>query len=517
MAFKITDFKKTTRKAGDAHLLYPHQIRDDRHTAAISYAVAYYERMVGRRRAEFEAETLLEFFGDARLARGLVACLGRTYVWREQSFAEAFGAETSQGLWRAGMATPAALRARLYGLANGRYGGVILPAERAEALAFLCAELPLTPAQFERALTLDAEDQRILVKQGPTPEPSALIASYNYHSVETALCHAAWLRLSLRGPVWNIVRSAHNLARRYRLRYAISAMPRSLFDDQVELTIYGARDAMGSWTRAGRRLARLLLRLLAAHPASLAGGEAQVQLQGRTTLLRLDERLLQTAGLAAYAAQYSEDDSAAWEEDSADTLRRAWGRAFVGGRTAGWRLRRDPEPLIGAGAVVVPDFALQRGHERLALCLAASRVAAEALARDLAQLGGRPAALMVVPDYVAETLRSCPVPLATYADQPAEAIPALTAILERSYPRRSATSQLTPWQRLELLVAEESFVGEETVAALLGCPPEEAARTVQRWGGPALHVLPGLGVCAPDALDDIRHLIDQGEIVQRAA
>ncbi len=83
--------------------------------------------------------------------------------------------------------------------------------------------------------------------------------------------------------------------------------------------------------------------------------------------------------------------------------------------------------------------------------------------------------------------------------------------------RRWGGAALTPWQRLERLVTEEGFVGEETVAALLGCPPDEAARAVRRWGGPALHVLPGLGVCAPEALGEIRQLIEDGELAQRAA
>lgn len=514
MAFKTSDFKKTTRKAGDERLLYPYQIRDDRYTAAIGYAIAYYERMTGRRRGEFEAETLLEFFGDARLARGLVACLARTYAWREQTLAEALGEETGRSLWRAGLSTPAALRAKLYGLANGRYGGVILPHERAEALDFLCAELPITPAQFEQALALDSEDQHILVKIGPTPEPHEIIARYNYHSLETALCHAEVLRLRLRGPVWSIVRSVHNLARRYRLRYEVSGAPRTLFDDQLELTLHGGRDALGSWTRAGRRLVRALLRLLAVHPNSLAAGEAVVHLRGQAATLRLDDRALDVLGVAA---RQGAEASEPWEQDIAEAFQRAWGRAFVGGRTAGWRLRRDPEPLIGAGAVVVPDFALHRGRERLSLCLATSRATAEALTRDLGRLGGRTPALAVVPDHAAEALRSCPVPLATYGDQPAEAIPALVTTLERKHPRPSAEMALTPWQRLERLVAEEGFVGEETVARLLGCPVDEAARVVRRWGGPALHVLPGLGVCAPDALGEIRHLIEEGDVVQRAA
>src|SRR5215212_1205886 len=64
MSFKTNDFKKTTRTTDGERVLYPYQIKDDRFTASIGYAIAYYERMVGRRRGEFEAETLLEFFGD---------------------------------------------------------------------------------------------------------------------------------------------------------------------------------------------------------------------------------------------------------------------------------------------------------------------------------------------------------------------------------------------------------------------------------------------------------------------
>jgi len=547
MSFKTNDFKKTTRTADGQRVLYPYQIKDDRFTASIGYAIAYYERMVGRRRGEFEAETLLEFFGDPRLARGLVACLARTYAWREQTFAEALGDQAAQLLWRAGLARPADLRARLYGLANGRYRGVILPHERAEALEFVCERISqttnderpttnndvdnfrpssfvvgLTPAQFERALALDAEEQHILVKLGPTPEPHEIIALYNYHSLETALCHAEVLQLRLHGPVWNIIRSAHNLARRYRLRYEISSAPRTLFDERLELALRGGRDTQSlsqpAPTRAGRRVVRALLRLLAAHPDSLDGGEALVHFKGQKQTLRLDRRALSMLGVAALCADPTDATiSDIWDADIAADFQKAWGRAFVRGRTAGWRLRRDPEPLIGESAIVVPDFALVRGRERLALCLTTGIATTTALTRDLARLGGRAQALAIVPAYAAEGLRACPVPLATYSEQPAEAIAALVTTLERRHPRRRPEQMLTPWQRLEQLVADEGFVEERVVAALMTCSPEEAARVVQRWGGPTLHVLPGLGVCAPESLDEIRQLIEDGEIHQRAA
>ena len=46
MAFKTGDFKKTMRKSGDERVLYPYQIRDDRFTASLSFAIDYYERAV---------------------------------------------------------------------------------------------------------------------------------------------------------------------------------------------------------------------------------------------------------------------------------------------------------------------------------------------------------------------------------------------------------------------------------------------------------------------------------------
>lgn len=582
MAFSTGDFKKTARKGGEGRQLYPYQIRDGRYTAAIAYAIAYYERMVGRRRGEFEADTLLEFFGDPRLARGLVACLARTYAWRTQSFAEALGEDVARALRRAGITTPAELRARWYGLANGRYGGFILPAERAEALAFLCARLASTepteggtteraeageaaeararrdgsasrkagsgaaasgapsgsgssapsapsvirPAHIEQGLALDAEDRQVLVKIGPTPEPEEIVARYNYHSLETALVHSEALRLTLRGPVWSIIRSAHALARRYRLRYEVSGAPASLFDEHLELTLYGGKDALGSWTRAGRRLARALLRLLASHPGCLAGGEARVHLKGEPLLLRLDERALDVLGAGAAAEAEPHEP---WDDDDAEALRRAWGRAYVTGRTAGWRLRRDPEPLVGAGGqgakaagvrntplLVVPDFALVRGRERVALCMARGHATAETLLRDLGRLGRRAGAVAVIPAPVAERLRSCPAPVATYDDQPGEAVAQVVATLERAYPRHAADAP-TPWQRLERLVAEDGFVPEETAAELLGCRPAETARTVQRWGGDGLHALPGVGVCAPELVDEIRELLAEGIPAIRAA
>ncbi len=39
MGFATSDFKKTSRTVDGGRVLYPHQLRDDRYLAAISYAI----------------------------------------------------------------------------------------------------------------------------------------------------------------------------------------------------------------------------------------------------------------------------------------------------------------------------------------------------------------------------------------------------------------------------------------------------------------------------------------------
>lgn len=442
MAFQITDFKKTARRTGDTRLIYPYQIRDDRYTAALSYAIDYYERMLGCERSRFEAETLLEFFGDPRLARGLVACLARSYVWHTRSIAELLGEPVAYALRARGIASPADARRRLYGLANGRYGGVILPEERQEALEYLCSSLAEEPAepqvnlpalrisaaQFEQILDLDSELKHILVKRSAKPDAESIIASYNFHSLETALRRVEWIKLEFKAsPLWSLLRSVYRLSQRYRLRYEIEGGPRTLFDTRMQLTIHSERSVLGDWVRTGKRIVQMLLRLMAAHPGALVSGEACVNIDGQRATLRLDTRTLATLGAMAAEAEQSED---AWEQTLFDDFRKAWSQRQASPR--GWRLQSDPEPLISPGTLVIPDFVVQQRSTRVALCLAQTQRSAESLMRDLGQLRAHPA-IVITQAAIAEQLRSCPVPLVTYENEVREALPGLLSLLERRY------------------------------------------------------------------------------------
>jgi predicted nuclease of restriction endonuclease-like RecB superfamily len=509
MSFSLTDFKKTSRKTGDGRVLYPHQMRDDRYLAAISYAIDYYERIVGRPRRDMQAETLLEFFGDPKLARGIVACLGRTYVWHQPDVSEVVDEETHAALKELGLDRPAAVRAYLYRYVNQYHNGFLPIVGRATVIEALCTDLPIDRRTFETLLTLDAPENAILTKVAGTPTAREVVALYNYHSLETALRYTSALRLTLNGPIWTIVRTVHNLSKRYNLRYAIEHGAGGLFAGHVTIEWAGKRDALGGYGRHGRRVVRALLRLLAAHPDAPISGEATVHLAGSVYTFPLTDKALKTLGVQAQRLGRGDE---AWEAEGAAALLNAWNKAYLRGETGGWRLRRDPEPLVTEGGVIVPEFLIMRGQQRAYLVLAEGRSAVDALQKPLKALNGRAMVMVAVEAEWARHLASLPAIVVPHVGDPS------ARMLARSLPAPTAMAALgeSKWQRLERLLETEGFVDEPRLAEILNCSVADVANAVRGWRPDIASYLPGIGLCSGDTVQEIRSLLT-GAITRQAA
>jgi predicted nuclease of restriction endonuclease-like RecB superfamily len=509
MAFAISDFKKTSRTVNNKRLLYPHQLRDDRYIAAISYAIAYYERMVGRPRRDLQVETLLEFFGDPKLARGLVACLGRTYCWHQPQFNEVLDQQTFTALQERGLDNPAALRVYLYHYVNKYHHGFLPLSGRAAVLETLCTDLPIDRRTFERLLTLDADANAILTKVAGTPNARDIVALYNYHSIETALRYTSRLRITLNGPIWALVRTIHNTAQRYGIQHTIEYGDGGLFAGNVTIEWLGKRDALGSYSRYGRRIVRALLRLLASHPDAPVEGEATVHLGDRSYTYQLNAAALKTLGVEAQRTGRGDE---AWEAESVTQLLITWNKAYLKGETGGWRLRRDPEPLITSDGVIVPDFLLLRGQQRGYLVLAHGQEAAQALVKPLRALGGRSLVVVAVEGAYAKQLAALPAIVVPHVDQPS------AQMLARSLPAPTSFAQQNEsvWQRLERALQAEGFINETRLAATLGCPLDGIAAALRSWQPDGASYLPGIGLCSNETVQEIRSLLGAG-LERRAA
>jgi len=251
----------------------------------------------------------------------------------------------------------------------------------------------------------------------------------------------------------------------------------------VVVTLYGPQEVMGAPTQYGERLARLcraLLgyrRALAPQGAALGGGEglrgaARVYLYGRPMTFPLDDRLLRLLRVGAteaaddLAGAIGPAGSSASPADTAvafdSSLERRLYADFTAleraGETAGWRMEREPEPLLIGGAILVPDFALTRGLRRVYLEIAGYWRPGyrERKARKLAALRGAAALVVAAPTSARAEFAGLDdaFPFLWYRDNGTINAALLITLIERAYddfPTRLATLDL-PRIRAEVVL-----------------------------------------------------------------
>jgi len=144
----------------------------------------------------------------------------------------------------------------------------------------------------------------------------------------------------------------------------------------LSIILYGPQEVMGAPSQYGERLARLARALLGYRRAAGTGaaalsgqgfhGTAQIYLYGRPLLFRLDERLLNLLGLETGDLSNTAEDIV-FDSSLERDLHADFAALATAGEAHGWRLEREPEPILADDTILVPDFALTRGNRRVYL------------------------------------------------------------------------------------------------------------------------------------------------------
>ena len=70
------------RSADGTPTIHPRLLRDRSIVTSVDVALQYFETLLGSERRELDPEALVHFLGDYKVARGIVASLGRAYRYR---------------------------------------------------------------------------------------------------------------------------------------------------------------------------------------------------------------------------------------------------------------------------------------------------------------------------------------------------------------------------------------------------------------------------------------------------
>jgi predicted nuclease of restriction endonuclease-like RecB superfamily len=387
MAFPLKMLRLTSRRSGAETQVYPRLFRDRAWLPKIQIAISYFEQMLGHERRELETETLVHFLGDHRLARCVVAAMGRSYRFRSPTIEEEVSRTAFRRMQRLGVQTPMGLRLRLFDVVNDQSEGFASTPGRPELFGGIESDLRLRDGQLDKLLVLDAEEHARLIRVGERPRPEDVAAQYNLAVLDTLLRHAERTELRLVEGSRRLFDGAAELA-------AVGGV--DLRVGGGALTLFGRQDAMGLWSRHGRRVARALLQLLERDRGSIVDGAAWLRLRDRAVRLQLTPELLDVlAGrpLAdtgwATLSGWSSTDVAARLVD------------VPGGRD-GWSLRRLPDPLAWAAGMVVPELLLATETERVLVCAVGSAAhGARLAALAPSACGGEPLVFVGDPAAVA--------------------------------------------------------------------------------------------------------------------
>ncbi len=478
MAFRLADVKKTVRARSDGErYLHPKILDGVAVTTQVALALSYFHSRLGRARHELDPEALVRFFGDAKVARGLVACLSATYRWRSQELADVLDGPAVARLAARGIATPGDLRLYLFDALNARGGGGFLASPREECLWPLARRLRLTPEKLDQLVALDAAENAVLVRIGPAPEPEQVVASYNFYAVEAVLRHSSYVELSA-------VPAAHRAAIEAACRRHGVAL--TWIGDDARLL--NQADLFGSFARHGGRLTRALFEGVAAQPRLLCNGRARVPLSGRSAYYLFDRdtvRALSGKTGAIYAGE-------PWPE-----LREAWGRRRAATGTAGWRLITAPEPTLTTAGLLVAPFAARRGETQVTLWPVRGP---EALAQARV-LGAAGVSVLPIVRADATVAVEEAMPCASESGGAGELLAALDAQWsDARYPVAALALDGLLGE-----VAERGFVSENDAAEALGCAsPAELAQRLRSLNLAQARYVAGLGLCSPEFAERMR-------------
>ena len=353
MAFRRQDIPKTTRKGseGEPRRLYPRFAKDRSLLPKIDLAIGYLDGMVGRRRGDLAADVVLELFGDPKLARCVVACLADSYRYRTPEIAEIVGEEAATALAGWEIMAPADLRAYLYRAANDRTGGFVTLTGRRPFLDDVGSVLGLTATQLDELLHLDADRNAVLIRVGPRPFATDVLARYNVMLGVSVLRLASTITLELPGLDLTTIET---VCARWEVRFS------RLGPDTVRLS--GRQSGLGSWSQFGSRLARCVLHLVMVSPGA-PSGEATVHLTGAPLTFLLDRFVvgLLRPPLRAVAGTDGVVRAALLANAVSADRRRAdhgWN---------GWVMRRALEPVVVDGAICLPELTFTRDQAVVAV------------------------------------------------------------------------------------------------------------------------------------------------------
>jgi predicted nuclease of restriction endonuclease-like RecB superfamily len=523
--FSLQDVKRSVQRRGGELSVTLYFLRPGELHVEIEELIEYYEHLLGKKQRQFSLDTARACIGEDRLANCLVATLSNWYNWRQRAWDEVLyeltGEPDSPTL---SPLSPSLLRLALFDYVNEHYHGFLSAQVRPEVLSTFARTYGLQATDFEYLLALDSEDEMLLtrdVAQPPTADEVAVL--YNQWVFEAALFNASNVHFVLNSLAVNAMQALDSslqplvgtglgafikrlcyLSRKLGVYYDLS-YERSL----LHLDLYGPQEVTGAPQQYGMRLARLCRLLLGygstgkgkrrQHSLSevLVGAEATVHLLQNPYKFTMDAHLLQLLPSLSETEKEQPGTSSLFDSSIEQRFAEAFEALAHRQGVDGWRLEREPEPLLLEAGVFIPDFAFTRGAKRIYVEILGFWTPSyrERKVQRLQQLQGRTDLLLAIPVEAKDAFESVLSHFPTVIYNGQLSVTDVLQILRTHYDDFSERLALIDISRVRERVRREGLLPEQTCYEVLHCYrrselPQAASHVINA----EIQFLPGTGL-----------------------
>ncbi len=231
-----------------------------------------------------------------------------------------------------------------------RHGTVTSEETRAEILEKIAEHLDVAVDDVEESLYGDLEDELILKEFYPL-SPEDLLKQYNLSLTQTLLFKSISIEFIAKSNWKNIFRKIKHLG----LMYSAEAKP-----EEFRITVEGSLSLFKLTERYGTSLAKLLPEIIKGEGWRIKADIVKEGEYGR----RILQLILNSNDVGDLLKPAFTEHSEASVFDS--SVEEKFSRDFQS-LNLGWKLIREPEPLISGSHVFIPDFSLEKDSLKIYL------------------------------------------------------------------------------------------------------------------------------------------------------
>jgi len=289
----------------------------------------------------------LESEYDYKLVRGFLTLLERRSIFVQSN-------ATSSN------ATPVLIRRKLFE-ESSKQGWALSDSQRQGIIQNVADQLHVLPRDIETIMWSD-KDENLILEQFDVINPKDLILWYNLSLFQTLLFKCTKLEFYIKGGLhWKQV--LRNI-KRYGLMYALEYHAKDNSDKEensIKCVLEGPLSLFKMTDRYGTSMAKILPSIVGTPVWKISGSIVKKTDDGQKIYsFELSNESTKGFLRSTVDSPFPSDDDYVYDSSTEDAFAKRFSHHFDQNDRFGWKISREPDPLIIDGKAMIPDFLFER-------------------------------------------------------------------------------------------------------------------------------------------------------------